>query len=415
MACDWPNIPRDVLLKILGCTKENALRFAGVCKGWSWLLDEKPPRRATFTYTGSCPYTLQEALRSFSLYMCRRPPNTTSLEVLIPEYIQPGGVPAATAAIAPVILHLAPKLRCLVLEPATMADAFANSPAMAVCTKLEFVQAHVNRSIDLFCLNALLAVDLTFAGPHVESARLPPTLQVCRLQVMDSAQRHIVDHLLAALPAMRNLRSLHLGLAHPCTVDASRLAPSLTSLTLGGSAYLNLVFGDAEFPGLRVLGVRKCKVRGEDVARFLSRCKAVVALHWMDNWAQDWLRLDMRHLPLKVIHVLSDTTHPLPTCVFPKGIRKAALGVEDLYSALEQPALRDSLETLMADMHHMDPNFFCLAWPQHYVMPALRHVTAAGEFSPQVAAMLGQRCAYMELVVCRSMAVDIELDEDLMA
>ena len=416
MQPDWAQLPQDALRNILDKTQENPLRFAGVCKGWAWLLDEEPARHITVHPMTKCPRTLQECLRSFSVYVCRRKPVTENLDIFIPGAMQPADIASATAPMAAALVHLAPCLRSIVLEPVAMADALVNSPFTDVCTSLEHVSAHVNGAIELARISRLMVVDLSFVGPLVGSVELPSSLVVCRLRVHESAHRSVVDRLIATLPRMHNLHGLSFMSAHHCTIDVSRLAPTLSSLVVVGSAFLNLTFGNADLPGLRVLGVRRCKFDGADAAGFLSRCLRVVAFQWVDNWSDDWVRLDLRHLPLKVVHVLSDRYRLVPACTYPPGIRKAALGGEDLHGALLQPAFRASLECLMVDLHHMDADVFPFVWPGNYDLPALKFVVAGGDFTHQVAALLGQRCphAASTLTVRRQLVLDIEEDEDLM-
>ena len=409
MLPSWANLPDDVLLSIATLTNQNPARFAGVCKAWAGLLDAESARRAIVLRDP----VAGGSLRSLALFLCKRPPRTTRLEICLADSFPPTTATTIAAAVAPVVTHLSPSLRTLVLD-APLAEAFVSSPASAMCTALEFLNTHVTRAVDLAPLKSLIAVDLTFSGAGATKVWLPDSLVVCRLHIEGSTNPFVVDHLLAALPTMRRLRSLYIYSAHQCTIHAASLAPTLTALVVGGDVFLSLVFGGAVFPELRVLGVRMCQFTGEDVASFLSRCTTLVAIQWADNWALDWARLDMRHLPLKVVHVLSATSRPLPSCEFPAGIRKAALGAQDLYGAMAQPALRKSVQTLQLDLHRMDPDLFCVAWPSTHRLPALRHVTAAGEVPSQVAALLGQRCHSATLLMTHAMFLDIELDEDVM-
>lgn len=126
----WAGVPRDVLLQILRLTGDNPLRYAGVCKGWAWVLDEEEHRRDVAFRCVPSPgglWTLQQAARSLARFVCKRPAATEGLDIHIALSLGLADYGMIVAALTPVLAHLAPTLRTVVIDP-DMPDLFTATP-----------------------------------------------------------------------------------------------------------------------------------------------------------------------------------------------------------------------------------------------------------------------------------------------
>lgn len=147
----------------------------------------------------------------------------------------------------------------------------AVSPPADLCRALRFLRVPVSESLDLSRLHTLRAVDLTFGGPLAEHVLLPPGLESCRANVTCSASPLVLGWLLAQLPAMRGLHCLDIFTDHQCTVDLATLAPSLRTLVVSGSVYVELLPRGAVLPCLEVMGLTKCMTQADDLNAVLMR------------------------------------------------------------------------------------------------------------------------------------------------
>lgn len=412
---DWANMPRDVLCAVLRESGINPLSLAGVCKGWRWLLDEEVYRTSVlFTYCVADPSSLHEAVRSFSLFMCTRPPVTVDLAICLS--VPMGEEAIAAAALGPVLVHLAPRLQTLRLDHVHVAPALVASPFVDMCARLDFLRSFVERPLDLGRMRTLEMVDLTLVGVHAEIVALPPGLTSCRLQVYDNTTRPALTTLLALLPTMRRLRTLAVYSDHECTLDVAALAPTLATIIIDASKEVRLELHGASFPDLAVFGIRKCNVSAVDLSAFLQRCRRIRALSCADYRFDDIIAptLDLRHLPLKAAALVTSPYRARLRCVFPSGVRALTLGHGDIEDALEQPDVVATVQMLaLVDMEHMDPRLFELVWPAQLFFPRLTDVKAAGCTSPQLAALLGQRCWRACLTLDMFLVSDIETDDEL--
>lgn len=416
---DWANLPRDVLRTILHRTLQNPLPFAGVCKSWRWVLDDEAHRRHVILHHSPVrEHSLQEAMRSFSAFLCSRPPTTTQLDVFV------DGADAcassaclASAALGAVLLHLAPSLRELVLQPAAMSDALIGCPFLDVCDRLEFVRTHVSHELDACCLRSLQRVELVFSGSQA-SVKLPLGLVSCRFEVHDTAPRHVLTQMLALLPGMPRLRTLQMYTDYSCALDVARLSPSLSTLLVGGSVATDVLLDGARCTGMEVLSLHKCRVSSLDLARFVSACAGLKAVAFVDYYVNDDARplLDLGHAPLKAVALVSNPYHPRLRCTLPRGIRTLTLGCDDIDDVVNQCVVESSVEQLyLSDMEHMPPSLFDLAWPRALAFPRLRDVRVSGCASTRLAGLLGQRCPRAALSFEHGpMVHDVELDLDLL-
>lgn len=121
--------------------------------------------------------------------------------------------------------------------------------------------------------------------------------------------------------------------------------------------------------------------------------------------------LELGHLQLRVLTLLTNVYRPRATCVLPPGIIKLTLGSEDIEDALAQAAVTASVRELVLNLEHLDDFLFQHAWPARRVrLPRLIRVTAYGCQSHEVAAALGQRCADVSLQFLHTMLHDICTD-----
>ena len=129
---DWAHLDRDLLARIVDEAGGQPVKYASVCRGWRWILDDPQFRRDIF-FTHSkrrCPTTLREASRSLARFLCSRSPATTHLTVVI-QTSDPALAMGANAALGAAAAHVAPTLTHLYLDSATLADVLLSSP----CTR----------------------------------------------------------------------------------------------------------------------------------------------------------------------------------------------------------------------------------------------------------------------------------------
>ena len=125
--------------------------------------------------------------------------------------------------------------------------------------------------------------------------------------------------------------------------------------------------------------------------------------------------VDLQHLPLVVVHLTSEAHMPRIFGIFPPGVKHITLGYEDLGAALRQPALAAWVETLAADVNHVDYYDFVDVWPDSVTLPRLAKVELLNCQSPRVAAAVGQRCRACALWVNPAlMTFDIETQLELL-
>lgn len=120
-----------------------------------------------------------------------------------------------------------------------------------------------------------------------------------------------------------------------------------------------------------------------------------------DYWLTDTptATINLQHLPLKAMHLLTNVYRPQLICTVAPGVRRVALGHEDVFPALEQPALAQTVEDLVLDLAHMAPPDFEDAWPEALALPRLKSVRVHNCQSVVLAARLGQRCAGVALSI----------------
>lgn len=133
----WAGMPRDVLRQVLRLTGDNPLRYAGVCKGWSWVLDDEVHRRDIAFRYGRAPgllCSLQQSARSLARFVCKRPPATEALDIHVSFSLGLTDYGIIIAALTPVLAHLAPTLRTVVIDP-NMPDLFTATPLTGGCRR----------------------------------------------------------------------------------------------------------------------------------------------------------------------------------------------------------------------------------------------------------------------------------------
>lgn len=419
-ACpDWANLPGDVLRTVVEAAAAadddaSPLKFAGVCKGWRWLLDDPHLRHAlTFRCTATHRPRLLAALRSFALFVCSRAPATRELVV---DVRLPAGHPLApyvAAALAPALTHLAGELEGLALRHVTAAHALACSPFLDVCGRLQYLRCTVADDLDLSGVGSLRVADLTMDGPSARGLRLPDDLASLRVRVLGGADPAVLDALLAELRFMHQMTTFKLWTEHTCQVDVAALPATLTTLAIGGPVYLDLDIPElpaaAVMPALEVLSLTCCRLSAARLARFVRGCTRLRGLGLVDYLVDDLPGqvVDARHLPLRAVALVTSRASCLMEVLLPAaGLRALSAGHEDLY-ALRQPGVCDGLRVLklphaeLMDLAALD------ALPLGTVGRV--HVSS-WNMSPVLAARLGQRCARAELVFEQRVAVDVEYD-----
>ncbi len=269
----WANdLPRDVLLAIVEETgEEQPVKFASVCRGWRWLLDAPDTRRTlVFSTNATRQRALVRALRSFSLFVCRRPPVTRELVVLYASW--EAAAPYVAAALAPALTHLAGVLEGVTL-PHPHTAALASSPFFDLCARLEYLRCAVTTDLDLSGVGSLRFVDVVLDGREACHLALPDSLATLRARVTDGANPAILTSLLAELPYLHRLRTFRLETEHECEVDADSLPPTLTTLVLSGEAPIHLVLPTEHTSpmaaSLEMLSLDHCRLSAHALARFL--------------------------------------------------------------------------------------------------------------------------------------------------
>lgn len=391
---DWANLPRDTLASILASTGDNPVKFAGVCKGWSWVLDDPQFRRSIrFIHAPTTHASLHRAMCSFTRFLCSRPPVTTELYV-DPDLEGPESKPLAIVAVGAVLLHLAPVLRELTLQPPCLSAALTGSHATDAFARLDRLLTFVDHALDLGRLARLCVVDLGFRGAHAD-VELPRGLEEARFRVYPSAPRAVLDKVLGLLRGMDRLRVLSLHTDLECTLGLEVLPGTLVSLDLHATTLMDVTVGDAMILDLEVLSLHMCRVPATDLADFVQQCRRLKALSLVNNWYDDFAFpvLNLRHLPLQAVAVVTDPYQPRLRCEFPRGIRSLALGHDDMEHSLQQPMLTDTVETLtLLAQENTAPDVFQYLWPECVRLPCLTELRVERCESVQLAAMLGQRC-----------------------
>ena len=410
----WDLLPRDILRRITDYTCENPIKFAGVCTGWRWLLDDPDSRRTiAFAYKPQFTMSVYDATRSFALFVCRRPPITTDLHVHIGSAKFGAG-----SALGAALVHLCPSLKTLRLEPRLLASTFCTSPFVDMCFGLESVCAHINGSLDMAHMTRLRDVNLTFDGSRIGNVVLPNSLQSARFQVLQSATAHLLNCLLGCVSAMADLGVLTIYTEVEYNVDAARFPCGLHRLVLFGTRRTHIFWDGAWLPDLVVLGLEKCQFETTGLSALLAQSRNIRALQLEDYAVPNVLDdpmpcMDVRHLPLVVLNVMSNRYQPRISFLLPKGIVKVVMGSDDMLDMLHQPTLQESVEVLVVALHHVDAAMFDLAWPRSIAMPRVRHVTAIGCSCVGVGALLGQRCPCSHLLMTHALTSDIETDMDI--
>lgn len=419
MPChDWASLPCDVLGSILRRTGENPLRFAGVCKGWRWVLDDVAFRRSViFDYTGVHVHSLYDALRSFSAFMCTRPAATVQLDVLIDVCDDaPSAACMACACLGAVLLHLAPTLQELAVQPSSVSDALVGSHFTDACPRLEYLRAHVTNTLDLGRVSSLRRVELKFTGAHAEVA-LPPQIQSCRCEVLDGTPSFVLAYLVAQLQRMPDLHTLDISSEYECPLDVAKLSPSLKTLVVRTPVLSDIRLAGARCTGLEVLSLHKSRLAAADLIDLLVACQGLKAFACTDYFFHDVVHpfVDLRHLPLKAVALVTNMYASRLRCLLPGGVRVLTLGPEDLGDAVQQPRVQASVETLrLSDMKYMASTVLEHEWPAGISFQRLASLQIGSCDSVRMAALLGQRCPAARIFFESAFVHDVEIDLDLL-
>lgn len=414
---DWASLPCDVLGGILRRTGENPLRFAGVCKGWRWVLDDATFRRSViFDYTDVHVHSLYDALRSFSAFMCSRPAATVQLDVMIDVSESSAAACMACACLGAVLMHLAPTLQELAVQQSSVSDALVGSHFTDACPRLEYLRAHVTNTLDLGRVSSLRRVELKFTGQQAEVA-LPPQLQSCRCEVDDDTPSFVLAYLVAQLQRMPDLHTLDISSEHECPLDVAKLSPSLRTLVVRTSVLSEIRLAGAQCTGLEVLSLHKSRLAAADLADLLVACRGLKAFACTDYFFHDMVHpfVDLRHLPLKAVALVTNMYASRLKCLLPRGVRVLTLGPDDLGDAVQQRRVQESVETLrLSDMRFMASTVLEHEWPAGMGFKQLTNLQIGDCDSMRTAALLGQRCPYARIFFEKTFVHDVEIDLDLL-
>lgn len=419
MACrDWAGLPCDVLGSILRRTGENPLRFAGVCKGWRWVLDDPAFRRnVIFDYTDVHAHSLYDALRSFSTFMCSRPAATLQLDVMIDVCDSAAAAACmACACLGAVLLHLAPTLQDLAVQPSSVSDALVGSHFTDACPRLEYLRAHVTNTLDLGRVGSLRRVELKLVGPHAEVA-LPPQIESCRCEVLDDTPSYTMAYLVAQLQRMPDLHTLDISSEFECPLDVAKLSPSLKTLVVRTSVLSDIRLAGARCTGLEVLSLHKSRLAAADLGDLLVACRGLKAFAVTDYFFHDVVHpfVDLRHLPLKAVALVTNMYASRLKCLLPRGVRVLTLGPEDLGDAVQQRRVQETVETLrLSDMKYLASSVLEHEWPAGVGFQRLTTLQISGCDSVRAAALLGQRCPHARIFFEGGFVHDVEIDLDLL-
>ena len=276
-AVDWgADLPPDVLRAIVEATGDPCpAKFAGVCRGWRWLLDDASLRRTlTFAPRTTSQAALVRALRSFSLFVCCRAPVTTELvfDVWLPTRDHPA-TPYIAATAASVLAHLAGALEGVALQGPHASHGLASSPFLDLCDRVHYLRCTVAADLELAEVASLRFLDLVLDGRAARRLTLPDSLASLRARVTEDADPAVLTSLLGELPFLHCLTTLRLSTEHTCEIDADSLPPTLSTLVISGEVPLHLVVPPEASPppNLEVLSLDHCRVSALNLARFLAR------------------------------------------------------------------------------------------------------------------------------------------------
>ena len=271
----WANdLPPDVLRAIVQATDDPCpVKFASVCRGWRWLLDD-PDMRHTLTLTAPHrPSELVRALRSFSLFVCSRPPETR--ELLVYALDSPADGPWVAAALAPVLWHLAGVVEGVTLHHPHAAAALVCGPFLDLCQRLEYLHCTARCDLDLGDVGSLRHLELTLDSWGTRHVALPGSLSSLRVRVTEDADPGAVASLLAELPSLTRLKTFRLATGHACEIDVDSLPPRLSTLVLSGDVHIHLVLPTTHTPAiadtLEVLSLDHCRLSALALAALLHR------------------------------------------------------------------------------------------------------------------------------------------------
>lgn len=413
----WASLPCDVLRGILLDTGMNPLQFASVCKGWRWVLDDDASRHSiVFNYSCAREHSLYDALRSFSAFVCTRPAVTTELVVLIDACGSTSAACMACACLGAVLVHLAPTLQELVVQPSSVSDALVGSHFTDACPRLEYLRAHVTNALDLGHVASLRRVELKFTGQHAEVV-LPPQIQSCRCEVHDDTPSFVLTSLVAQLQLMPGLHTLDITSDYECPLDVAKLSPALSTLVVRTLVLSDIRLAGARCTGLEVLSLHKSRLAATDLVDLLVACRGLKAFACTDYFFHDMVRpfADLRHLPLKAVALVTNIYGSRLHCLLPHGVRVLTLGPEDVGDAVQQASVQASVETLrLADMRYMASSVLEDVWPAHTRFPRLAYLQISCCDSVRAAALLGQRCPSARIFFETALLHDVEVDLDLL-
>lgn len=405
----WASLPRDILSRVLRQTGRHPAAYAGVCRGWAACALDDADHRRELALVVPWSHALHGALHAFAAFVCTRPPVTRRLDVrLCVCYTQDAVI--AAAALGAVLVHLAPSLEALTLEPGDAAWPVTCTPFLDVCTRLASLRCAIRQPVDLRRVGGLRAVDLRLTDPACAAIELPPTLTSCRLGVGATAPSAVLDAAIERLPTLTRLRDLALCGDHAFVLRVGGLAPSLRTLLVHAGKSAAVLF-DADLPELRVLGLARCSVGTAPLSRFLLAARRLRALQLNYMVMDPAPRLDLRALPLEVVHLVSSVlTVPL-RCTLPRGVRVLAMGLSDLGGVLRQADVRATVRHLKLDVEHGPAAVLASAWPADRPLPALERVDVAACGDTALAATLGQRCGpRVEMRFLPLLDADVEAD-----
>lgn len=272
---DWANdLPRDVLRAIVHATDElGPVKFASVCRGWRWLLDD-PSMRDTLTFTGPRQLSvgaLVRALRSFSLFVCSRPPVTRELVVYVLDHPEDG--PWVAAALSPVLWHLAGVVEGVTMHHSHGATAMVCGPFLYMAQRLAYLHCTARCDLDLGGVQSLRHLELMLDSWGTNTVSLPGELASLRARVAEEANPVAVAALLRELPKLSKLVTLRLDTGHACEIDVNSLPPLLSTLDLRGDVHIHLVLPTTHSPAivdsLEVLSLDHCRLSALALAAFL--------------------------------------------------------------------------------------------------------------------------------------------------
>lgn len=412
---NWASLPCDVLRGILHRSSDNPLQFASVCKGWRWALDDPAFRRSViFDYSARRSHSLPDALRSFTAFMCSRDPATTQLDVYIDA--DDSSACMACACLGAVLLHVAPTLQELAVQPSSVSDALIGSHFTDMCSRLEYLRTHVTNALDLSRANSLRRVELKFTGEH-SNVVLPAQIEFCRCEVADSAPETVLTGLVSQLYRMANLHVLDICSDYSCPLDIAKLSPSLSTLVVRTMVLSDVALAGATCKGLEVLSLHKVRLASADLIDLLRACHCLKAFACTEYFVQDAMHpiADLRHLPLRAVALVTYVFGSRLQCLLPSSVRVLTLGSEDVGDAVQQASVQAGVETLrLADMQYMPSAVLARSWPPDINFARLTDLQISGCDSLHAAAILGQRCPQARISFESTMLPDVELDLDFL-